>query len=223
MGSSQLSAAVDGSGSSVAGEIRRELARELHDRVAQTLTTMVIELENFKTEQTGRQSVLRQLDNLQDSTRDVLKNLRTVLYELRGEDELNDSLIESVRTLLARFEERTQVSTLLSVAPSWPKQIRTSAGLNVYRIIEEALTNVRRHSGAGLVQVALGPTTGDKIEIQVTDDGKGGAVDGVTSRPGLGVMGMRERAILLGGSLEVESEDGQGTTIRAILPREQLI
>ena len=218
-----MSLALDAGGSSVAGDVRRELARELHDRVAQTLTTMLIELENYKTEQTGRQSVLRQLDNLQDSTRDVLKNLRTVLYELRGEDELNDSLIESVRTLLSRFEERSQVSTLLSVAPSWPKRVRTSAGLNVYRIIEEALTNVRLHSGARLVQVALGPVRGGKIEIQVRDDGKGGASETVATQPGLGVMGMRERAVLLGGRLEVDSEDGQGTTIRAILPREQLI
>ena len=223
MGSSEVSLALDAGGSSVAGDVRRELARELHDRVAQTLTTMLIELENYKTEQTGRQSVLRQFDNLQDSTRDVLKNLRTVLYELRGEDELSDSFIESVRTLLSRFEERSQVSTLLSVAPSWPKRVRTSAGLNVYRIIEEALTNVRLHSGARLVQVALGPVRGGKIEIQVRDDGKGGASETVATQPGLGVMGMRERAVLLGGRLEVESEDGQGTTIRAILPREQLI
>ena len=223
MGSSELSLPVDAGGASVAGDIRRELARELHDRVAQTLTTMLIELENYKTEQTGRQSALRQLDNLQDSTRDVLKNLRTVLYELRGEDDVSDSLIESVRSLLARFEERTQVSTLLSVAPSWPRRVRSSAGLNVYRIIEEALTNVRLHSGARLVQVALGPTRGGKIEVQVTDDGRGGASESATAQPGLGVMGMRERAILLGGRLEVESEDGHGTTIRAILPREQLI
>ncbi len=222
MGSTEASYAV-ASDSSIADDIRRELARELHDRVAQTLTTMLIELENFKTEQTGRQSVLRQLDELQDSTRDVLKNLRTVLYDLRGEEDLNDSLVESVRALLSRFEERTQVSTLLSVAPSWPRRVRSAAGLNVYRIIEEALTNVRLHSGAQIVEVALGPMQGNKIEVRVKDDGKGGATDAVSSQPGLGVMGMRERALLLGGRLEVESEDGRGTTIRAILPKEQLI
>src|SRR6266571_6941319 len=86
-------------------EIRRMLARELHDRVTQTLTTMLIELENFKVEQTGRQSVLRQLDELQGSTRDVLNNLRTVLYDLRGEEGIEVAFIESVRGLLAKFEE----------------------------------------------------------------------------------------------------------------------
>src|SRR2546430_17430392 len=88
--------------------IRRAPARELHDRVTQTLTTMLIELENFKVEQTGRQSVLRQLDGLQGSTREVLSNLRTVLYDLRGEEGIAEAFIESGLGLLATFQERTQ-------------------------------------------------------------------------------------------------------------------
>lgn len=204
-------------------DIRRELARELHDRVAQTLTTMLIELENFKTEQTGRQSVLRQLDEIQVSTRDVLNNLRKVLYGLRGEDGIEEGFADSVRSLLAKFQERTQVTVRFSVAPSWPSPMRASAALNVYRIIEEALTNVRMHSGARRVDVALGPMLGSTVAVEVKDDGNGSSADGTGSRPGLGVMGMHERALLLGGQLEVESVDGRGTTVRAILPREQLI
>ena len=206
----------------LADGIRRDLARELHDRVTQTLTTMLIELENFKVEQTGRQSVLRQLDEIQESTRDVLSNLRTVLYNLRGEDDLGEVFTESVSGLLARFQERTQVVVSFSVAPTWPARLRSAAALNVYRIIEEALNNVRLHSGARLVEVALGPV-GSHMSIEVKDDGRGGAADGTNGREGLGVMGMRERAILLGGRVEVESVDGSGTTIRAILPTEQLI
>src|SRR2546427_2572351 len=97
--------------------IRRALARELHDRVAQTLTTMLIELENFKVEQTGRQSVLRQLGELQVSTRDVLDNLRHVLYDLRGESGVEEGFVEAIRALLARFEERTQLRVRLSISP----------------------------------------------------------------------------------------------------------
>lgn len=204
-------------------EIRRELARELHDRVAQTLTTMLIELENFKIEQTGRQSVLRQLDGLQDSTRDVLSNLRTVLYGLRGETGIEDGFADAVQSLLTRFQERTQVNVILSVAPSWPARLRSPAALNIYRIIEEALTNVRLHSGARLVEVALGSGLGTSLAVEVRDDGRGAAADGAKREPGLGVMGMHERAIILGGQLEVESELGRGTTVRATLPREQLI
>src|SRR6266581_9130058 len=108
-------------------EIRRTLARELHDRVAQTLTTMLIELENFKVEQTGRQSALRQLDELQESTRDVLTNLRHVLYDLRGETGIEEGFADAVRVLLRRFEEKTHVHVSLSVSPSWPLRLRSQA------------------------------------------------------------------------------------------------
>src|ERR1700704_5645848 len=147
------------------------LARELHDQVAQTLTTMLIELENFKVEQTGRQSVLRQLDELQESTRDVLTNLRRVLYDLRGETGIEEGFADAVRDLLGRFEEKTHVRVSLIVSPSWPLRLRAQAALNLYRIIEEALTNVRQHSGAGLVEVALGPVFGTQLSVSVKDDG----------------------------------------------------
>jgi two-component system, NarL family, sensor histidine kinase UhpB len=204
-------------------EIRRMLARELHDHVAQTLTTMLIELENFKVEQTGRQSVLRQLGELQESTRDVLTNLRHVLYDLRGETGIEESFADAVRDLLARFEERTRVHVSLSVSPGWPLRLRSQAALNLYRIIEEALTNVRMHSGAGLVEVALGPVLGRQLAVSVKDDGRGTESAAGDRAPGLGVLGMRERAVILGGRLEVESTTGGGTTVRAIIPKERLI
>ena len=207
----------------IAQGIRRELARDLHDRVTQTLTAMLIEVENFKVEQTGRQSVLRQFDEVQGSMRDVLNNLRTVLYDLRGEDSIEEAFIDSVRSLLARFEERSHVVASLLVAPAWPTRLRAPAALNIYRIIEEALTNVRLHSGARLVQVALSAISSGKLAVEVKDDGSGGPSDGQSNKPGLGVMGMYERTVLLGGQLEIKSVDGQGTIVRAILPREQLI
>lgn len=200
-------------------EIRRMLARELHDRVAQTLTTMLIELENFKVEQTGRQSALRQLDELQESTRDVLTNLRRVLYDLRGETGIEEGFADAVRDLLAHFEERTHVHVSLSVSPSWPLRLRSQPALNLYRIIEEALSNVRMHSGAGLVEVALGPVFATQLAVSVKDDGRGSD----DRAPGMGVLGMQERAVILGGRLEVESTTGGGTTVRAIIPKEQLI
>jgi signal transduction histidine kinase len=206
----------------VSEEIRRALARELHDRVAQTLTTMLIELENFKVEQTGRESALRQLDELQDSTRDVLANLRHVLFELRGESGIEDGLVEAVRTLIARFEERTHVKVELSISPSWPAHLRTQASMNMYRIVDEALTNARLHSGASIVEVALRLARDRHLAIEIKDDGRG--ADGELGRsPGMGVLGMRERVLILGGILEVDTGPGRGTTVRAIIPLEQVI
>jgi two-component system sensor histidine kinase UhpB len=204
-------------------EIRHQLARELHDRVAQTLTTMLIELENFKVEQTGRKSALRQLDELQDSTRDVLANLRRILYDLRDETGIETGFAEAVKTLLTRFQEKTDVRASLSVSPSWPSGLRAQAAVNIYRIIEEALTNVRLHSGARLVEVALGSAPESQIAVEVRDDGHGADSINGSRVPGMGVLGMHERALILGGRLEVNSSAGQGTTVRAIFPKEQLI
>lgn len=218
-----VDSSVDGASSSNPDEIRRLLARELHDRVAQTLTTMLIELENFKVEQSGRQSVLRQLGELQDSTRDVLDNLRHVLYDLRGETGIEEGFADAVRLLLARFQERTHVNVLLSVSPGWPSRLRSPAALNIYRIIEEALSNVRMHSGALLVEVVLGPAIESQHAISVIDNGRGALGATGDRKPGLGTLGMQERAVILGGRLEVESVAGGGTTVRAIIPKEQLI
>lgn len=212
-----------GGDSATSDEIRRLLARELHDRVAQTLTTMLVELENFKVEQTGRQSVLRQVDELQDSARGVLNNLRHVLYDLRGHTGREEGFADSVRALLVRFQERTQVTTNLSVSPTWPASMRSPAALNILRIIEEALTNVRMHSGAKSVVVALGPAEGGQLAVEVKDDGRGTDTDGGRRELGLGFLGMRERALILGGRIEVESVLGNGTTVRALLPLDQLI
>jgi signal transduction histidine kinase len=211
-----------GGNSSSSDEIRRVLARELHDRVAQTLTTMLIELENFKVEQTGRQSVLRQVDELQESARGMLSNIRHVLYDLRGQNGREEGLADTVHALLVRFQERTDVKAKLSVSPSWPSNLRSPAALNILRIIEEALTNVRLHSGATSVEVALTRWEAGGVAVEVKDDGRGTDTDGrgVSS---LGFLGMRERAMILGGSLEVVSVLGAGTIVRALLPLEHLI
>jgi two-component system sensor histidine kinase UhpB len=183
---------------------------------------MLIELENFKLDQTGNQTVVREVNVIQDSTREVLNNLREVLYDLRGHNGTEESFIDTVRGLLARFQEMTHTKTILSISPSWPAQLRPAVALNLLRIIEEALNNVRMHSGAQMVEVALGPSGDGGIAVEVRDDGRGSFADGGERTPGLGVLGMRERAVILGGRLEVTPVGGGGTSVRAILPKEQV-
>jgi signal transduction histidine kinase len=198
--------------------IRQMLARELHDRVGQTLTTMLVELENFKVDQAGRASVLRQVDVFEGSTREVLNSLRSLLYELRGEVGVENTLVVSLGTLVARFQEKTRIAANLTVRPGWPDVLKSAAALNVYRIVEEALSNVRLHSGARIVRVELGVHSETELAVMVSDDGRG--VDTDQSRPlGLGMVGMRERALILGGQVRFESREGDGTTVRATFPR----
>jgi len=92
----------DGGDTSSSDDIRRTLARELHDRVAQTLTIMLLNLENFKTDQVGNPRVLREITDLQESTRDALSNLRHVLYDLRGPTGIAEGFTPAVRAIFPR-------------------------------------------------------------------------------------------------------------------------
>ena len=202
-------------------ELRRLVARELHDRVAQILTGMLVDVENFKSEQVSWQDVLRQLDGIQTSTRQVLTSIRQLLHDLRGEEPLNGGLVEAISALTVRFHERTGIAVTYEVAPKWPASLVSAASMNIYRIVEEALNNVRLHSGATHVTVAL-RCNSEELSVRVTDDGRG--IDTDPGRPlGLGTIGMRERALLLGGRVVVGAAPGGGTTVFGYFPSPPLV
>ena len=202
-------------------DLRQLLARELHDRVAQTLTSMLIDLENFKVEQVGRESVLRQMGTLQESTREVLNNLRELLYDLRGGPGVEEGFVEALRVLVGRYQDKTHIDTKLAVLPGWPTRVASPAALNLYRIIEEALVNVRQHSGAKGVQIILQPHSENELSVCVSDDGRGLELED-PGPMGMGMVGMKERALFLGAQLRVETVIGSGTTVRVIVPRERM-
>ncbi len=199
-------------------EVKRRLARELHDSVAQILTLMVVDMENFKLDQADQHQVVSRVDSLQESTREVLHNLRQVLYDLREEPSTDNSFVQQLRTLLSRFERSTGIRSKLQVSTGWPSRLSAATAHNLYRIVEEALNNVRLHSGAGEVDVTL-VATSDGVVLTVQDNGRGvPAADG-DRRQGMGVMGMKERAVLLGGELDIISNGSGGTTVKAVVPR----
>jgi len=199
-------------------EVKRHLARELHDSVAQILTLMVVDMENFKLDEADQHHVVSRVDSLQESTREVLHNLRQVLYDLREEPSTDSGFVQQVRTLLSRFERSTGIRSKLQVSAGWPSRLSAATAHNLYRIVEEALNNVRLHSGAGEVDVTLVGTS-DGVVLTVQDNGRGlHAMDG-DRRQGMGVMGMKERAVLLGGELDIISNGSRGTTVKAVVPR----
>jgi signal transduction histidine kinase len=204
--------------------VKRELARELHDQVVQDLTAMLIDLENFKTGPFDIQSTVMQVDSVQGSLRTMLGRLRGMLYGLRGEDAWDGDFSENLRVFAVRYSSRTGVRVLIRVARDWPEVIRKQAAQHLYRIIHEAVNNARQHGGARSVRVSLRLTERGFARVTIQDDGRGmpGDDDGL-SRLGMGLLGMRERALLLGGTLNVESATGRGTTIKAIFPRAGLV
>ncbi|MGH7904508.1 MAG: sensor histidine kinase [Candidatus Dormibacteraceae bacterium] len=201
--------------------VRRELARDLHDQVAQTLTSMLMELESFKRDQVGRLSVIREVAVLESSTREVLHNVRQLLSDLRGQPSLTDDFVKTVRHgLLAQFQERTGISVRLTVRRGWPKLLPRQTAMNLYRIIQEALNNAYFHSGASEIRVTVGEAgPAGRLAIEIADNGNGfpwGQPDEV----GFGILGMKERALVLGGELIVESAPGRGSSVRARFPAE---
>jgi signal transduction histidine kinase len=208
---------------SPAEEAKTELARELHDRVAQNLTSMLVELEVFKREQADKEAVARRLGDMQDYTREVLTNVRQLLYDLRGAPGVEHDFAQSIRKgLLRQFSLRSGVEVRMRVARTWPRSLPSAAALNLYRILQEALNNVRLHSGARRVWVTLEVGPSGRAELTVSDDGRGVPALEEARYRGMGWLGMSERAVILGGELTVAPRRGGGTTVRTSFPRESI-
>ncbi len=201
------------------------LARELHDGAAQTLATLLIDLENFRAEQRGRQSVLDEIQLVQDGIREALFDIRQLLYDLRGMPGVEQDLAGSLRRgFVRRFSQRTGIRVRLSVARSWPSQLPAQTALNLYRVIQEGLNNVGRHSGASKVSIRFeASTSGSWATLRIADNGRGFPLDGNEPWHGMGLLGMRERALLLGAQLTFANRGGgKGGTVIMLLDKARL-
>jgi two-component system, NarL family, sensor histidine kinase UhpB len=193
---------------------RRRIARELHDVVLQDLTYAMQSLRvtrRMPAEARRAEETERQIEALERS----VGGLRDAIYELRLQSAQAQPL---ARTLFAIVELNRQMAPEraleLVVDEEFPASISGPASLEVARIVQEALANVRRHSGARRATVTLG-TAGDAVLVEVEDDGQGFE----PGQPaGMGLTGMRERASALGGELEVEGERGAGTRVLLRVP-----
>jgi signal transduction histidine kinase len=197
--------------------VKRELARELHDQVVQDLTAMLIDLENFKRGPFDSQATALQVDSVTGGLRTMLGRLRGMLYGLRDEEAWEPDLGESLRIFAVRYRQRTGIRVLVRVSRDWPDPIRRTTAQHIQRIVHEAVNNAGQHGRATSVRVTLRLIEGGYARVTVQDDGRGISPDhGI--RPGMGLLGMRERAMLIGGTLSVESPRGGGTTIRVVFP-----
>ncbi len=198
--------------------IRLELARELHDRVSPQLTTIIMQLEDVKAASLGSPRVMGQVTEVQRSTREVFDNLRDILYGLRKETLEERPFDASVRALVRAFEQRSGIRSRVVISRACPRSLPARFAFNVRRVIEEALVNVVRHSGANRVTVRLVRDLDTEMVVSVRDDGMGVELLDPSGRPGLGLRGMRERATLMGGKLSIHSRPGRGTTVELRVP-----
>jgi signal transduction histidine kinase len=200
--------------------VRRELARELHDQVVQELTSTLIDLENFKRQPYDQQSVANQVDQVQGSLRRTLSELRQMLYDLRDQEEWQAGFMASLLDFAGRYDARTGVRISVVAGGDWPSSIRSPAAKQLERIIHEAVNNARLHGRARSIRLSL-QADGDLACVTIVDDGQGLDPDHGED-PGMGILGMRERALLLGGSITVERAPDQGTLVRIDFPRTAL-
>lgn len=185
---------------------RRRVARELHDEVGQALTAVVLQLDRV-----GRRAdvaVGPEVAEARETVRASLEEVRGIAQRLRPEA-LDDLGLPSALAALANdVTRRTGLVVERRIAPDLPA-LDPEEELVVYRVAQEALTNVVRHAGASSAQLLLQPHDGS-VELCVRDGGVG-FLDVVT---GGGLLGMRERAVLIGAELAVRSDVGAGTTVR---------
>ena len=219
-----LPAGRNGSAGDEGQALRLELARELHDQVAQSLTTMLIRMEHFKAEQRGRVGVQLEVAKLQQTTREVLNGVRQILMDLRDQPSVTLDLGARLREqILPDFEARTAISTMVRISPRWPDVIASPAAKQLLGIIQETLNNIHLHSGARRIGVYLLARGEDELVVLVKDDGRGFRLPRGSELSGLGLLGIRERALLLGGNLSLSSEPGRGSTLRVTVPRRNLV
>jgi PAS domain S-box-containing protein len=188
---------------------RRRIARELHDIVLQDLTYALQSMQVLRrmpegvdrAEEMGRQ--IEALKRAVGGLRDAIYNLRLGSVRERPLVRAVESIVELNRQIGGGCEFE------LLVDEGFPESISGPAGVEVVRVIQEALANVRRHSDAGHAVVTLGVVNGEVI-VEIEDDGKG---FGPETSYGMGLTGMRERVLALGGTLEVEGREGVGTRV----------
>jgi len=187
-------------------EERRRLARDLHDEVNQALTAILLRLEALAQETPPEQrEELTELKRLVNQALDELLNLARQLRPTALDDH---GLVPALASQVADFGERTGIRSTFHRHGETPT-LSDEEQLVLYRVTQESLSNVVQHAGASAVRVELSSV--GRTVLRVRDDGHGFKPGGRNGR--LGVSGMRERAVLVGGRLNVFSAPGEGTTI----------
>jgi signal transduction histidine kinase len=198
-------------------EERRRIARELHDSVGQTLTALKINLATgqFLKINDDAKSLFSDSASLVDQ---VTKEIRTISYLLHPPLLEIAGLASALRFYVDGFAERSKISVELDIPNEFDK-LGDAVEITLFRVVQECLTNIHRHSGSATAGIRIHRLDGH-IELQVRDAGKGIPAErqlALDSASGVGFRGMRERIAQLGGSLELQS-DGNGTNVKAVIP-----
>ena len=197
-----------------ADEERTRIARDLHDRIGQSLAYLAFELDRIVTKDQGGERVSESLDRLREDVRGVIREVRDTLYDLRTDVSEDAGLAEVITQYADRVRERTGL--IVEVDVDSKSGLPLLQEREMWRIAQEAITNIERHARASRVNITW-RCDGDRAAVRVTDDGVGFEIGRAGRLDSYGMLGMRERASSIGAILDVHSSPGHGTTITCVL------
>jgi signal transduction histidine kinase len=204
---------------------RNRLARELHDTLAHSLSALTVQLEAVAALwSTSPDRARRLLDQASETARTGLAEARRALQALRASPLQDLGLILALRELAEAAAKRSGAELVLSLPDRLDSCPSPTVEQGIYRIAQETLENVIRHAGAATIRVSL-EQTGSRMTLSIEDNGQGVDLEAletsaVNGNDRFGIRGMRERATLIGGQLEITSRAGQGTCVRLTAPAE---
>jgi signal transduction histidine kinase len=202
---------------------RQRISRELHDSVAQDLAALKIGVESLRARSagiTGEEADVR-VQELLHLLQRTLTSVRVLSYDLRPPDLEHLGMVPAIKLYCEEFASRTGIQVDFRAAGMEAAPLGYEAAINLYRIIQEGLTNVWRHAQATKVEIRL-VASFPKIILRMEDNGRGFDVSRQEGRlaPGtrLGLLGMRERVAFLGGEMKMDSQPQKGTRISIEIP-----
>jgi signal transduction histidine kinase len=199
---------------------RGRIAREMHDSLAQVLGVTHLRLRALDAREEVRENpeIAIELAELADITQEAYRDVRESILGLRGSNRTERGLLDNLRAYLVKYSQQCEIATSLDSDLDHELSLSPRCEVQVIRVIQEALTNVRKHSGARSAIVHI-TESGSSTTFVVEDTGHGFDAGGSQfDRDGFGLYTMRERMALLNGSLTVDSVPGRGTRVIAEVP-----
>jgi len=198
-------------------EERKRIARDLHDELGQQLTALRLKLQTAR--KMSQDEILSgKLDEMQLIARQIDDGVDFLAWELRPTVLDDLGLFVALDKYVSEWSHFSGVRAELLGSSLKKTRFQPEAEMNLYRIVQEALNNVHKHAGAKSVEIIL-ERRENLIVLIISDNGKGFEPEVKVNRSkGIGLIGMRERAALIGGTLEIESAPGEGTSIYVRVP-----
>jgi signal transduction histidine kinase len=189
---------------------RTRIARELHDDISQRLSLLALDIDTV----TG--AAASHVQRIKTETAQIAADVQALSHRLHSKKLELLGLARTARRFCDEFAEQQHISIAFT-EDGLPEHLPELTSISLYRILQEALHNAAKHSGAGTFVVRLRRTAAE-VELFVQDSGSGFDVEAAQAARGIGLVSMQERAVLAGGRLTIDSAPGAGTTVRARVP-----